>query len=209
MACWRSWEQAAEALDFAEEAEEFQAVGMRLRETLVQFARTVADDALVGDAERPKASDFQGWGRLLAASLATGDRGRRLRGYLLDLVSGTWQYVSWLTHVTDAVRADAVIALEAVAHLLNTFGQLMFPSDSDGKQCPDCGSRKLVNDYRRDSVPMEWMLCEACGWEMPFAEEAPAPQDVGMPEASAPPEGDCYTGTEGPGLLRRTSPTAK
>ena len=36
-AAWRKWEQAAEALDSAEEAEDFQAVGMRLREGLITF----------------------------------------------------------------------------------------------------------------------------------------------------------------------------
>lgn len=36
---WRRWEQAAESYDEAEEAEDFQAVGMRCRETLIQFVR--------------------------------------------------------------------------------------------------------------------------------------------------------------------------
>src|SRR6266446_590093 len=39
MAMWRRWEQAADALDTAEEAEDFQAVGMRCRETLIQMVR--------------------------------------------------------------------------------------------------------------------------------------------------------------------------
>ena len=51
----RQWEQAAEAQDEADEAEAFQAVGMRCRETLVSFAHALASDDLVVDVtERPK-----------------------------------------------------------------------------------------------------------------------------------------------------------
>ena len=48
---WRRWEQAVEALSTAAEAEDFQAVGMRLRECLVSFAGEVADDHLVPEGE--------------------------------------------------------------------------------------------------------------------------------------------------------------
>ena len=33
---WRRWEQAAETLEMAEEAEDFQAVGVKCRECLIQ-----------------------------------------------------------------------------------------------------------------------------------------------------------------------------
>lgn len=42
-AAWRKFAQAAEAIDKADEAEEFQAVGMRCREALVKFARDAAE----------------------------------------------------------------------------------------------------------------------------------------------------------------------
>src|SRR5207247_261513 len=39
---WRKWHQASEALDEAEEPEDFQAVGMRCRESFVAMARKLA-----------------------------------------------------------------------------------------------------------------------------------------------------------------------
>ena len=39
---WRRWEQAAESYDTGEEAEDFQSVGMRSRETLIQLVRRLA-----------------------------------------------------------------------------------------------------------------------------------------------------------------------
>src|SRR6266851_9614574 len=44
---WRRWEQAAETYDEAEEAEDFQAVGMKCRETLIQYVRALAKPEMV------------------------------------------------------------------------------------------------------------------------------------------------------------------
>ncbi len=41
---WRRWETATDALDLAREAEDFQAVGMRCRETLVSLAKALQND---------------------------------------------------------------------------------------------------------------------------------------------------------------------
>lgn len=70
---WRLWEQAVESLDGGREAEDFQPVGVRLRETMVTYASEVADDALVpqGDVV-PKAADVVGWTNLLIDAQADG-----------------------------------------------------------------------------------------------------------------------------------------
>ena len=59
---WRRFEQAADAVDSAEEAEEFQAVGMRFRETLLTFISEATSKEMVSDGEEaPKAADFIHW----------------------------------------------------------------------------------------------------------------------------------------------------
>jgi hypothetical protein len=71
---WRRWEQAFEAYDSGDEAENFQAVGVRLRECLVSFiGETMNDELVPTGAERPKNADFKGWTDLLANALAGGD----------------------------------------------------------------------------------------------------------------------------------------
>lgn len=68
----RQWEQAAEAQNEADEAEVFQAVGMRCRETLVSFAHAMSADEIVPQGgERPKGSDFVHWAELVVDSAAT------------------------------------------------------------------------------------------------------------------------------------------
>jgi hypothetical protein len=44
---WRRWEQAFEPYDSGDEAENFQAVGVRLRERLISFIGETANDDLV------------------------------------------------------------------------------------------------------------------------------------------------------------------
>lgn len=56
---WRRFEQAAEALDNADETEDFQAVGMRCRECLLTFIEHAASDDMVPEGvEPPKQGDF-------------------------------------------------------------------------------------------------------------------------------------------------------
>lgn len=67
---WRRWQQAFEAYDSGDEAENFQAVGMRLRECLLAFVGEACSDDLVPERQAPpKAADFKGWIELLANHL--------------------------------------------------------------------------------------------------------------------------------------------
>ena len=71
---WRRWEQAFEAYDSGDEAENFQAVGVRLRECLVSFVGETTSAEMAPDGqEPPKQSDFKGWTELLANTLAPVD----------------------------------------------------------------------------------------------------------------------------------------
>jgi hypothetical protein len=49
---WRLWEGAVESYDTAEEAEDFQAVGMKCRESLIQFVRSLAKPEMVPKVRR-------------------------------------------------------------------------------------------------------------------------------------------------------------
>jgi hypothetical protein len=56
---WRRWEQAGEAVDTADEAEDFQAVGMICRESLLSFVRSASKPDMVPDGqEAPKLGDY-------------------------------------------------------------------------------------------------------------------------------------------------------
>lgn len=163
---WRRFGQAVDAFNTAEEAEDFQAVGVRLRECLLTFAgEAVSDHWPPVEGERPKAGDFKGWAACLVTALANGRR----RSYLRALCDETWNLVTWLVHELNAVRADADLALDATRHLLDLLGLFIVRQwGHRPERCPECGSYRVVSDYRselEDDPPPYFVLCAACGWE--------------------------------------------
>jgi predicted Zn-ribbon and HTH transcriptional regulator len=165
---WRRWTQAAEALDRADEAEEFQAVGMRCRECLLAFVRAVAQDSMVPNGiERPKNADFIKWSELIANAVAKGSSSDEIRGYLKTLAKGTWQLVSWLTHASNAVRFDGHMALEATQATLAAFGRALLRFErATPDRCPHCHSYRIgtENASTPDIDPPYIIFCESCGW---------------------------------------------
>jgi hypothetical protein len=152
---WRLWEQAFETYDSGDEAENFQAVGVRLRECLIYFTIENANDELVpvGDIP-PQGTNFKDWTALLADNLASGKSNEHLRSYLKKHSVETWEYVNWLTHAKNAIRPDADIGIKAVEHLLRVFSLARARLRNPGTRCAQCGSYRLVAG-----------VCEHCEWE--------------------------------------------
>ncbi len=167
-AAWRKLEQAGDALDKAEEAEEFQAVGMRCREALVRFSRDAADSDKLSIEESPKRGDFIGWSKVIAEAVAAGKSNKALRAYLKNTAKATWDLVSALTHEESATRHDAEIAISATGTILGAYTDALVRFERGAPdRCPECESYRVVSDYRPEleSVGGYVTLCAACGWE--------------------------------------------
>lgn len=167
-AAWRRWTQAAEALDQASEAEEFQAVGMRCRECLLALARDIAEKSMVPKGETaPKVGDFIHWSELIANALASGSSAREMRSYLKTTAKAAWQLVAWLTHASSAVRFDAGLAVDATHSILASFGMAVLRFEQGiPSQCPQCSSYQVSTFYVgeiSESMPYA-PVCHACGW---------------------------------------------
>jgi predicted RNA-binding Zn-ribbon protein involved in translation (DUF1610 family) len=165
---WRRWEQAAESCDSAEEAEDFQAVGVKCRETLIQFVRTLARPKMVPNGqEAPKKNDVVGWSNLIANTIAPGDHNEYIRGYLKAICKNAWDLGNWLTHVNNATRNDAEIVLDAVQTVIGTFGMAVMRHESGSPdRCPDCGSYSIDVGFEPELMPRPYILeCENCGWQ--------------------------------------------
>jgi hypothetical protein len=182
---WRRWEQAFDAYDSGDEAEDFQAVGVRLRECLVSFVGETTNAEMVpAGQESPKQSDFKGWADLLANTLASGDANAYLRSYLKKLSVETWAYVNWLTHAKNAIRMDAEIGLKAVEHLLGVFTAARLRLGQNRLRCAACGSYQLVGG-----------TCEGCGWvdDEYEAPEPPVRRRRRRPKSECVPSSDIST----------------
>jgi hypothetical protein len=165
-AAWRKWHQASEALDEAEEPEDFQAVGMRCRESLVAMVRKLAKPDMVPSGMPPKRSDVSGWTELIANHIAHGGSAKDVRCYMKTVAKSGWDLVNWLTHASGATKADAILALQATQHALATFSAAVFRHlHGIPDHCPSCGSYRIglrgdPDGDGSDGVPG----CRACGW---------------------------------------------
>jgi hypothetical protein len=170
----RKLTQASEAFDQADEAEEFQAVGMRCRECLLALIREVIDGSDIGQGDNlPKAADFPAWNDRIANTLAPGSSAEHVRGYLKTTAERAWRLVNWLTHAANATRIDAELALNAVSHVINNYALLIVRRKADAShRCDRCQSYKVTVDWRPDlgATGNYVIRCESCG-----AEKFPAP----------------------------------
>jgi hypothetical protein len=163
---WRRHTRAVEACDEADEAEDFQTVGVRCREALLAVVRETADDSMVpSEQDRPKAADFKHWSELLANHYAAGASNARLRSYIKATSKEAWEYTNWLTHARNVGRWDAEIALDMTSHVLNLFSSARMRFEAGlPDRCPVCGSYRLAPIYDWDLLPHWYTLCEACDW---------------------------------------------
>ncbi len=167
---WRRWEQAAETLDMAQEAEDFQAVGVKCRECLIQLVRSEAKPEMVTPGEEaPQRSNFISWSELIANAIAGGASAERIRGHLKAIAKSAWELTGWLTHANGATRQDGVFVLDATHTVLAAFGSAVIRHESSApERCPKCGSYSLDVGFNPELMPRPYVYeCEECGWQSP------------------------------------------
>ena len=161
--------QTGEAFDKADEAEEFQAVGMRCRECLLTLIRELIDGSDFADGpDRPKAADFVGWNEHIANAVAAGASAEHVRGYLKTTGDKAWRVANWLTHAANATRHDADLALRATQHVVENYALAVLRRKIDApERCPRCHSYKMTIDWRPELGPNGIYVprCEACAVE--------------------------------------------
>lgn len=191
----RRLDVASESLDRAKEVEDFQAVGMRLRELLLTLTFKLSELEPQPSSDRTdalkKAGDFKGLANIYADSIAGGKSSHYLRSLLKSTSAKTWEYVSWLTHARNANEQDARIAFSATNEVIETFlGALVRGQRGKLERCPVCTSYRLRLARTEDGE--SWIkLCEACG--SASAVDLPPTDDhvPGSHEERKAPEGGC------------------
>jgi hypothetical protein len=166
---WRRWEQAAESLDTAEEAEDYQAVGMKCRQCLIHLGRSLGKNELVpAGQEPPQRDNFLGWSEHVANSVAPGDSAERIRGHLKAIAKSAWDLAQWLTHANGAKRSDTAFVLDVTHSVVAGFGSAVIRHESGSPEsCPACGSYRLDVGFNPD-LPRPYVIeCEGCGWQSP------------------------------------------
>jgi hypothetical protein len=167
LAVWRRWEEASVALEVSEEAEEFQAVGMRCRECLIQLVRSVGKAEMVPEGqEAPQRSNVIAWAEHIANTVAPGASAEDLRGHLKSIAKSTWQLAQWLTHASNAAKWDAASVLDATQAAIVAFGSAVMRYESGSPdRCPNCGSYNVAVGYNPDAQRQYISACQKCDWQ--------------------------------------------
>lgn len=164
----RREEQAEARHDSAVEAEDYQAVGMLLRESLISLIASLRRRTELSDeVELPQDSNFVGWSDVLMNNLCGGGSNKELRQHLKNIAKETWQLVNWLTHTRSANKTSSSIAIHSTQTVIGHFMQILERSRSDKTEfCPVCKSRQIRTHFDI-SIPPDgdyFMSCGVCDW---------------------------------------------
>jgi hypothetical protein len=165
---FRRQEQAKHRHDRAIEAEDFQSVGMQLRECLISFIAAMRRAAnITSDVEHAQDSNFLAWSSVLMDMLCPGDSNKELRQYLKNTAKDTWQFVNWLTHDRNASEVTSSIAIHGCDTVIGHFIQVLHRSKTEKvKECPLCKSRDIRPHYDPGIQPSGdyFLICGKCEW---------------------------------------------
>jgi len=189
-ACWRTLQEANESLRHAEEAEDFQAVGMRSREALLNLIHVAQEWVpMPNGQEKPKKSDFRGWLEIVSNAALPGPSQQERRSLVKAGGENAWKFANWLTHAKDSHFADAEAALaitELAISLLTS--ALIRTIRGVPDRCPSCGSQNLSPERgihaSEPETTYERPVCDKCAWvgEPVAIEPSPAKRHRKVPD---------------------------
>jgi hypothetical protein len=166
---FRRVDQAEQHLGHAVEAEDYQTVGMHLREALVSLVTAMRRRTAIPEGtDLPQDANFVGWSDLLMNILCGGGSNKELRQHLKNVAKETWQLVNWLTHHRNATEKSASIALHSSQAVVGHFVQILERSNTDQiDRCPVCTSRNIRRHFNI-AIPPDgayFSSCGTCGWD--------------------------------------------
>lgn len=165
---FRRQEQAKNRHDGAIEAEDYQAVGMQLRECLISLVAALRRRVEIGaDIERPQDANFVAWSEPLVGHLCGGKSNEELRHYLKNTAKAAWQLVNWVTHDRAANKMASLVAIYASDMVVASFLQILQREKTDRtEECPICKSRNIRTHFDVSIGPDGdyYLTCGACNW---------------------------------------------
>jgi len=164
----RRGEQASKKHDSAVEAEDYQAVGMLLRESLISLVSALRRRTTIPvDADQPQDANFIGWVETITNYLCQGASNKELRRHLKNISKETWQLVNWLTHARGANKTASSIAIDSCQTVMGHFIQMLQRDRTDKtEECPICKSRNVKTHFDISIHPDGdyYMSCSVCDW---------------------------------------------
>jgi hypothetical protein len=165
----RREQQAQERHERTIEAEDYQAVGMLLRECLLALITALRRRArFEPEAAPPQDANFIEWANLLMDALCAGPHNQSLRQHVKHLARDTWQLVNWLTHARNADKTASSIAIHSCSTVVGHFVQILEGQQTSAmEQCPLCKSRNIRTHFDPEigEDGDYYLSCGVCEWD--------------------------------------------
>ena len=161
-------EEVGTAVTQAQNLADYQAVGVRCREALLELIG-VAQDAAMWTDTPPQRANFRAWMEIICNDLLPGDTNKERRGALKGALKSAWTFSNWLTHSKSATWIDADMAHSLIQHA-SGMATSMILRELRGvpEECPNCGSPHLEPEQGENTaasgVLWERPRCADCGW---------------------------------------------
>jgi len=161
-------EESNTALTQAQNLSDYQAVGVRCREALLELVG-VAQDAARWTEAPPQRANFRAWTEIICNNLLAGESNKERRGVLKSALESAWTFSNWLTHSKSATWVDAETAQSSLHHAVSMATSLIVRElRGVPEECPNCGSPHLEPEQGENTevagVLWERARCADCGW---------------------------------------------
>jgi hypothetical protein len=164
----RREQQAHQRHERAVEVEDYQAVGMQLRECLLALITAVRRRTRYEPETPPQDANFIEWSNLLADVVCGGPHNQSLRQHVKHLARETWQLTNWLTHARNADKTASSIAIHSCSTVVGHFVQILEKQQTNAiEQCPLCKSRNVRTHFDPEigEDGDYYLSCGVCEWD--------------------------------------------
>ncbi|WP_245284020.1 gamma-glutamylcyclotransferase family protein [Bradyrhizobium sp. Cp5.3] len=161
-------EEVGTALTQVQSLTDYQAVGVRCREALLELIG-VAQDAAIWTDKPPQRANFRAWTEIICNDLLPGDTNKERRGAVKSALESAWTFSNWLTHSKSATWLDPDMA-HALIQLACGMAARFIVRGLRGvpDECPNCGLPHLEPEQAENiaapGVLWERPRCADCGW---------------------------------------------
>lgn len=161
-------EEVGDAVMQAHRLADYQAVGARSREALLELIG-VAQDAAVWTDAPPQRANFRAWTEIICNDLLPADSNKERRGALKGALDTAWTFSNWLTHSKSATWTDADLAHSLILHAVGLATSFILRElRGVPEECPNCSSPRLEPEHGKNTAApglfWERPHCTECGW---------------------------------------------
>lgn len=159
---------AVEQLEAAKSVEEYQQIGILVRDTLIEFGQSIYEENMVSQgATVPSNSDAK---RMIKCALDYYGADQEYLGYF---VKTCYDYANAIQHDSSAKRESVYRVLSMTTLCIALAIEAVTQSDAYTRRpyykCPNCGSLELevrehVEADYDGAFSMEKLVCVECGW---------------------------------------------